>query len=620
MEMSKVNKAFRQLLDEFPCMLTVENINIRKTRHKELDKKLEDELKDDDDNQDETIMKYNFYTWLKIAMVDNENARKHNDTAFDWTKGRNVTTLLFRIRLCLNVGENDVAEKIINDIENLTKEPNLEQFKSECRSELAYAYSRLGGPENLPLAIHLFSDVVGKHPEKFVWKFILGLAYRRALHMEMSPSIQSVVKTKADNLRQAVEFLFEVGQKADKDALRGRAYAELAVAYGEAQRLCPTDAGQLFRDMSVSDIIQKATQLAPSHAKVLCECGRTLMSEDLDKAIRLLEKSVQIRKHSVSFHHLGLCYERKAALEIFEPEAGNHSHASNTYVESEDWSEANETHVFDQQKARVSPVNNHIRAPDKQRRLDEDNEYVNKAIDCYKNAINISMGSNYPAINTLGYLYKKCGQYANAVQQFNRITNSTENADTNVDYLYSVISAYENAGLCYIELTQKDEAEHCLLRAVSVAADLATRDPEVARFSTDVWQAMKTLESGYKEENSPKSIKKLIELFSTMRHYDRVPPAIEKLRAFSEDELGDPAVVKLGVESWLALGQYESAFTFLSLKNVLDSKSHDLNLSELETKVLLYTAASRLQTDRGGARLLLRKPLQAWMYKSQVLN
>ncbi|CAL1547075.1 unnamed protein product, partial [Lymnaea stagnalis] len=187
--------------------------------------------------------------------------------------------------------------------------------------------------------------------------------------------------------------------------------------------------------------------------------------------------------------------------------------------------------------------------------LNRSDPLVDKAITCYKEAINISCNNNNPARYNLGLILRACGEFESALSEFNKIIranlksddpgNEVANGKRNYQYLLTVTCAYEEAGLCLLELakqpgkTEKEtlsfykSAEEKLMQAVSLSASLnlcSERDV----FGEPTWIAFKTLETMYEgRKDSPGVLKKYIALLILVSSYEKVLQVIEDFRRLS---------------------------------------------------------------------------------------
>ncbi|CAL1526935.1 unnamed protein product, partial [Lymnaea stagnalis] len=234
--------------------------------------------------------------------------------------------------------------------------------------------------------------------------------------------------------------------------LRGRAYAQLAVVRSQSKTcFSQSDGTRLFGEANVKSLIEKAQKYGSNDAWTLTECGRIIRYTDLNFGTLLLERSLSIKKHSATLHHLGMCYEENAKRTAKR--------------EAKMW---NRNYGASQQTCRRQPErfqaeipeSSAMRYPVSKFPLKSDDPYVVIAIDYYTQAIDISYDCNNPARFSLGILLKKCGDLEEALKQFNRIIHLTSKNDGAIskrsgecsEYLHTVTAAYEQAGLCLLEL------------------------------------------------------------------------------------------------------------------------------------------------------------------------
>ncbi|CAL1526925.1 unnamed protein product, partial [Lymnaea stagnalis] len=191
-----------------------------------------------------------------------------------------------------------------------------------------------------------------------------------------------------------------------------------------------------------------------------------------------------------------------------------------------------------------------IRCPVQVLPLSRDDSLVLQAIDCYKQALEISYDNNNPARYNLGLILRSCGDMQGAIMQFNKIIRLTsgsgikrEKRKENPEYLITVTCAYEQAGLCLLDLAKQDgtekeemekntkDGEKKLMQAVGLAATLSNLDPEMKNHYKVVWNAFRTLETKYEgADDSPEIIKKYLELLKLTSRFEKIPGVIDKLR------------------------------------------------------------------------------------------
>ncbi|CAL1547077.1 unnamed protein product, partial [Lymnaea stagnalis] len=155
--------------------------------------KLQDELKVDDDCKEEIIAKLNLYAWVEFKLGKIEEAKELNEEALKQTDRENITSVLSQAYILWKDGYDIKAQNCLDEAEGLKKGIEGEKLLTEAKAELAYSYSRLGGTENLSRAIEIYTDVVESQPERYAWKYRLGLAHRRATHGNISTVLPSKI-------------------------------------------------------------------------------------------------------------------------------------------------------------------------------------------------------------------------------------------------------------------------------------------------------------------------------------------------------------------------------------------------------------------------------------------
>ncbi|CAL1531670.1 unnamed protein product, partial [Lymnaea stagnalis] len=342
--------------------------------------------------------------------------------------------------------------------------------------------------------------------------------------------------------------------------LKGRAFSQLAVMRSHADILLSRlDIEEIFGEVDFPMLVDKALDCCSNDALTLTECGRILRFTNLESGTYLLERALDIKKHSTTYHQLGMCYERMAKIrakknvkmvprpvEMREMTLGG-SRGKNFDKNKTYWKQGSSSlYEATPRCQKQRNCGNFMRSPAKEVHLWKDDDLVVKALDCYREAIKLSREGNIPAIYSLGLLLRTCGELDLALKQFNKIIHRMTDQNPVTEYSITLTSAYEQAGLCLLALAKlpgrtdeemqklNEDAETKLMDAVSLSATLANLDPEMKSYEKQVGNAFKTLETKYEEiKDSPKGIKKHIELLMRVGQYDRIPPVITKLRLLS---------------------------------------------------------------------------------------
>ncbi|CAL1532231.1 unnamed protein product, partial [Lymnaea stagnalis] len=173
-------------------------------------------------------------------------------------------------------------------------------------------------------------------------------------------------------------------------------------------------------------------------------------------------------------------------------------------------------------------------------------------------AISFSLKNNIPAVKDLGLILTECGNFEDALDQFNEVISQCleipeslpqsekGNGNENLEYVFTLTHAYEQAGLCLYKRAEKpgiilerstkwnDEAERKLMKAVSLSARMSNLDSNIKNYQHEVWKAFSTLEAKYEANpDSPKVIKMYLQLLHRMAHFEKIPEIMEKLKAMS---------------------------------------------------------------------------------------
>ncbi|KAK0069998.1 hypothetical protein Bpfe_001175 [Biomphalaria pfeifferi] len=136
--------------------------------------------------------------------------------------------------------------------------------------------------------------------------------------------------------------------------------------------------------------------------KSLAILGTTLRKNgDIDRAIVILEQSLKIKPLQLTYFNLGKCYEAK------------------------------DTETF--QLYRTAR-----------------NEMNRKAIEMYQKSLELSYRTNYIVVHEKGRLYRLCGDYDLALEQFQTLISESQSMIKH-KYLFQLSSAFLLSALCLME-------------------------------------------------------------------------------------------------------------------------------------------------------------------------
>ncbi|KAI8796502.1 interferon-induced protein with tetratricopeptide repeats 5 [Biomphalaria glabrata] len=287
-------------LKEFPCTFNLaRGHKVTQERFRHVKNNVESEI---DCSPEEQIRNKNILTWVLFNLGDKHKAEELNREALKDSEDKNITALGNNVFILYNKGyklkpQNTAFQKLLE----LSKDERFEHMKIEALAEQAYCYTRLGGEQNYKICIDLFKKCVDRCPHNYDWKFGLGLVYRRFTNFSSISQEQ-----KEELIAESAQLLFEVA-RCGNDKLKGLAYAQLVVGY----MTFPKQQDRVFKDYDVQSLCEEALKYGDQNPTVLTHVGRCLKDLDVDKAIDLLKKSLELRLNSIACHHLGLCYEKK---------------------------------------------------------------------------------------------------------------------------------------------------------------------------------------------------------------------------------------------------------------------------------------------------------------------
>ncbi|BFZ14166.1 hypothetical protein BsWGS_17205 [Bradybaena similaris] len=554
----------------------------------------EEENDVDDVCQEETIFKLNFMSWVYIKLAHREKAEEINDRVIAITRWENVMSVANHVFLRWKYGKQEDALIACSKLQEMRKLDNFKDRLATAKAELAYCYSRVGGPVNLFKAIDLFQEAIGSDSDKLYWKLRLGLAYRRCTHLNIYTGM-----TRGPNIIECVEkaakHLTDVYRNNSAGELRGPAISELAMLFKTAMYIIQwNDIERIFGRQSLKDMCNLALECAGDNTWVLSNCGKLLRSwKQMDRAVEVLQRCLCVRKHTTTHHQLGLCY---MSLAQKESRSRNRQGPAKRGALG---ARGRSSYPFRQRDYRfLSAYTPLITLP---------NENFSKAEFEYLEAIKLSHDRNLPAVYDLGQLYKLAGRYQDALDRFNQVTNSPGDG-----HLMTVIKAYEQSGLCYL-LMGNPKAEDTLTKAISLAVVVASTCPQLQNCTTELWQSFRTKKDRMKTDPpSPSKDKILNHLSGLVRNHKHVVKIVEDVLTLNDSQIDDPDVIGPRLRGYLQLNEFEKAFGFLNMVSVRPKSANSetwetQEMIDLRHEVLLRTAENRLKLQSSDARFVCQE-------------
>ncbi|CAL1532226.1 unnamed protein product, partial [Lymnaea stagnalis] len=329
---------------------------------------------------------------------------------------------------------------------------------------------------------------------------------------------------------------------SDEPQLRGLAYTQLIVMLNTYST---TEHIYCFQGLNGNELCEKALEVAADNPTVLCHCGGYFMNSDIDRAMALIEKSLSFRKNTMAFHYLGMCYEKKAknaARDILSP---NDKQPRQNNIDKTTSLRMSNINVFNLARSTGNKI--YLESQDQHKfvkvylrksstRLDQNCSLVEKSRASYEEAIKLSKKRNIPSILSLGKLYKRSNRFKAALQQFRQIMNLEQ---TKMTYLVTLITAYEESGICLLELSQiypeksqkyYEQGKEYLTKAISLAADLASMKPGPKQCETFVRKSFEILKDDIDRMNDCEDKdKEYIRLLKLVNDYRGIVSAIDEM-------------------------------------------------------------------------------------------
>ncbi|XP_013088896.2 uncharacterized protein LOC106072977 [Biomphalaria glabrata] len=488
--------------------------------------KIEQEIEEDESNKEEEVHRRNLCTWLEYVLGEYNKAKLRNDEVMALTKNLNVTALTGRAWIAWETGDRDIFNASLTILEECTSSDSAELLEIESKAQIAYCFCRLQFPYYLEQGLKMYSEIVQKHPENYNCMLGLGLAHRREINLDKSAV--------AKHAKQVAKYFCTVIRESGDTVLKRQAYVQVVSLkqLSDQKELGLDGMNELFQK-TFEELLEEALAFEKDSAdpKSLAILGTTLRKHgDIDRAIVILKQSLRIKPLQLTYFNLGKCYE------TFQP----------------------------YKTAR--------------------NEMNRKAIDMYQNSLELSYRTNYIVVYEIGRLYRLCGDYDLALEQFQTLISESQSMIKH-KYLFQLSSAFLLSALCLMEKSRhslysnelKARIERFLLQSINVANDLPYyRDTAVS------FMLKKLKNSGH-----------------------QIPYELRELQYFrnSADHLLQT------LQRYLRSRMYENAYTFVK---VYGSQIPPWQMTELlETlmmKVKLYTAADRLERNETTVHMIT-KPL-----------
>ncbi|CAL1532227.1 unnamed protein product, partial [Lymnaea stagnalis] len=129
----------------------------------------------------------NLLTWVEHLIEPLESlAKEINEEVLAATENYNIPSMANRVFILYREGNDIDAEEYVNTLKAMKERPDFEDLMTEAKAEQAYYYSRMGA---FDMSVKLFQEIVTKEPLNLLWKYGLGLMYRRMTNFNVCYSV-----------------------------------------------------------------------------------------------------------------------------------------------------------------------------------------------------------------------------------------------------------------------------------------------------------------------------------------------------------------------------------------------------------------------------------------------
>ena len=512
----------------------------------------------------------------------------------------------------------------------------------KAKAELAFSYTRLG-PFFIPNAVALFLEVIpkAKEPEVWLWKFGLALTRRRKLRAQPQSSSPTPETATVDEQWNVLELFQAIARNCTSKNLQAKAYAEIATLLHMVWNTPMRKEFVTKARMEPKQACEKALELDGDDNSVLCKCGRILRYlRETERSLELLNKALSIRPSSTGYHHLGLTYKCLATREIYKdtikiPGYYRQLESEQRFRRRDD----SDCQELSQQFGRMSAggqrysqygadvgvrvgsatggpatalysLNKQARSmqrvlkspPQGVTRFSRDDKYVMEALHNFTQAVEFSKGENTRALYDLAILQKSLGELKEAIANLNKMLLFRKHM-----FPADQICVYEQMGLIMKEMAESEtdednkkrlrlDSSSMLLLALKSASRLFSRSPE---FSVNIGEVLQSLPALLKEVDDsdrkiPEKLKKKAILYQLIRDHKQSLDLLQRIEKMDPEQAKDPEYLKLCIEEYVAMEQYEQALTFIELLNCTSQSLQAMHLDEQYVLQIYVQAACQV--------------------------
>ncbi|KAK7098512.1 uncharacterized protein [Littorina saxatilis] len=595
----------------------------------------------------ETARGRNLLAYLLHRLDRDDEALEELDMVLDIEgQHNNLVTLANKAVILWRQHSLSSADEVVETLQKIqASDEDFKYLVVKAKAELAFTYTRLG-PRFGSQAISLFGEVLpeAKEPEKWLWKFGLALTLRRRLRAQPYTITPTPSPETINEMVTVLQIFLEVARNASCQNLQAKTYAEIAMLLNMVWKSTARDEFWKFAGISLEKACEKALELDDNDNSVLCKCGRIFRYiRRADESCKLLEKALSIRPTSTGHHHLALTYKFLATDEKYKYQTKVPGYYRQLERQSFRGGHTRSYHgqprvdeTFTQQfehmslgNARNAPgtvsgtpplsLNRDVRmmqkvyksTPKGVTKFSRDDKFVSQILHHLKQSVAVSEGENTRALYDLGIMHKALNELKDAMGCLQKVEKNP-----NQMFVTDEVNMYEQMGLIKRELAESEtnetrkqqlmkDSESMLLMALNAASKIFATSPGMKESLGEVWHSFPTLLQIVEEsdKNPHQKLENKAKLFQLIKDHKQSLNLLKRIRQMDPNKVQDPEHLKLWIEEYVAMRQFEDALGFIALVEFTPQSTDTMHLFEDEHFVLkIYLHAAR-QALLGNGRI-----------------
>ncbi|KAK7088436.1 uncharacterized protein [Littorina saxatilis] len=468
-----------------------------------------------------------------------------------------------------------------------------------------------------------------EEPDVWLWTFGLALTLRRQLRTTLNPTPSEIEEhlrvlrlylgitknCKSSNSLKAKAFaeialvLYVRNAEQLESALQKEADMTVAQACEKALACDPDDnsalwkCGKLYRYLRQPDrsceLLKKATCLRPT-TKGLHQLGLTYkalatqekhkhsssgqQSEDGNKSNETNTSGVDFQNFMRQLSRSASSENNSLAINNLHPAETQDQKSSETKISTTMATEATAQQSEETMKFTTSGTDTPtqemfamwklVKSPTKgTTQFSREDPFIAEAIDSLLRAVEISEWENARAIYALAMLHKSLGEYELARECLEKSLWKEHCLG-----VFDKINFFEQVGLILNEMAEKqtdepkkkqlvENSESMLLMALKIASEQFASRPEIKENIGNFWHSFDTLFQAVedKDHSASQKLREKATLFMLIRKHKKSLALLQDIEAMDPQKGNDPEHMKLCIENYVELQQYEKALTFVDL-------------------------------------------------------